>query len=85
MERTRVLEWAEKNFISSENYLKIAKEDHTMKTAVQFKNALSAYVYLTTWYLSSYNQLKDTKEANLTKNKRKGVKKDKTTDEQKTA
>ena len=55
MERTRVLEWAEKNFISSENYLKIAKEDHTMKTAVQFKNALSAYVYLTTWYLSSYN------------------------------
>ena len=34
MDRTRVLEWAEKNFISSDNYIKIAREDHTMKTAI---------------------------------------------------
>ena len=34
MDRTRVLEWAEKNFISSDNYIEIAREDHTMKTAI---------------------------------------------------
>ena len=46
------------------------------------KNALSAYVFLITWYLSDFCKLKDTKEANLTKNKRgKNAKKDRTSDE----
>lgn len=35
---------------------------------------------MTTWFLSDYNKLKETKEANLTKNKRRVAKKDKTSD-----
>jgi hypothetical protein len=40
-------------------------------------------VYLTTWYLSDYCKLKETKEAALTKNKRKVAKKDRTVDQEK--
>ncbi len=78
MDRTRVLEWAEQNFINAEDITTM--EDPQLKTAFQIKNALSAYVYLITWYLSDYCKLKETKEAALTKNKRKVAKKDRTVD-----
>jgi len=39
-------------------------------------------VYLITWFLSDFCKLKDTKEAALTKNKRKIAKKDKTVDQE---
>lgn len=81
MERTRVLEWAEQNFMNADDIS--AQEDPQFKTAFQIKNALSAYVYLTTWYLSDYCKLKETKEAALTKNKRKVAKKDRTVDQEK--
>lgn len=44
--------------------------------------ALSAYVYLATWFLSDYNKLKETKDAIITKNKRvRGGKKERNSDE----
>ena len=46
--------------------------------ALQIKNALSAYVYLITWFLSDFYKLKDLKEANLTKGKKRVAKKDRT-------
>jgi hypothetical protein len=57
-------------------------EDPNLRQALHIKNVLAAYVYLTTWFLSDYNKLKETKEANLTKNKRKIAKKDRTTDQE---
>ena len=41
---------------------------------------MSAFVYLTTWFLSDFSKLKETKEANLTKGRRKVARKDKTHD-----
>ena len=51
--------------------------------ALLIKNALCGYVYLTTWFLCDYNKLKETKEAALTKNNRKGPKNTRTTDQEK--
>ena len=82
MDRTHVLEWAEQNFISSDDINMTIQEEPQLKTAIQIKNALSAYVYLITWYLSDYCKLKETKEAALTKNKRKVAKKDRTVDQE---
>ena len=81
MTRSRVLEWAEQNYISSES-VQLIDQDPNIRQAFAIKNALSAYVFLITWYLSDFCKLKDTKEANLTKNKRgKNAKKDRTSDE----
>lgn len=44
---------------------------------------MSAYVYLITWFLSENCKQKDTKEANLTKGKRRVAKKDRTDDQEK--
>ena len=57
------------------------REDPQCKLAIQVQNALSAYVYLITWFLSDFCKLKDLKEANLSKGKRRVAKKDRT-DEQ---
>ena len=54
------------------------REDPQCKLAIQVKNALSAYVYLITWFLSDFCKLKDLKEANLSKGKRRVAKKDRT-------
>jgi hypothetical protein len=60
----------------------LVNEDASIKQVFTIKNALSAYVYLITWFLSEFSKLKETKEANITKNKRRVAKKDRTSDEQ---
>lgn len=60
----------------------MVNEDASIKQVFTIKNALSAYVYLITWFLSEFSKLKETKEANITKNKRRVAKKDRTSDEQ---
>jgi len=51
--------------------------------AIQIQNALSAYVYLITWFLSDFCKLKDQKEAKLTKGKKRVAKKDRTDEQNK--
>lgn len=48
--------------------------------AIQIQNALSAYIYLITWFLKDFCKLKDLKEKNLSKGRGRGrvAKKDKT-------
>ena len=81
MNSTKVLEWASLNFLSSSTIAQLIREDPQCKLAIQIQNALSAYVYLITWFLSDFCKLKDLKEANLSKGKRRVAKKDRT-DEQ---
>ncbi len=56
MQRSKVIQWAETNFISADQLY----DDPNARLVLQVKNAISAYVYLTTWFLSDYNKLKDT-------------------------
>ena len=49
-----------------------------MRQAIEIKNAISAYVFLITWFLADYYRLKETKEAALSKKKRGVAKKDRT-------
>jgi hypothetical protein len=81
METAGVLHYAEQNFIGGDNLQQQILEDQNLARALQIKNTLAAWVYLSTWFLSDNSKLKDTKESNLTKGKRK-AKKDRTTNEQ---
>lgn len=83
MDRTKILEWASQNYLSSQTLAQLVKEDPKCKMAIQIQNALSAYVYLITWFLSDFTKLKDLKEANLTKGKKRVAKKDKTQEQTK--
>lgn len=58
------------------------REEPRCEDAIRCQNALSAYVYLITWFLSDNCRLKEYKEANLTKGKKKVAKKDKTKDQE---
>ena len=78
MQSSRVLEWASNNVINEQTILSLIKEDPLCKTALQIQNAMSAYVYLISWFLSDFYKLKDLREANLTKGKKRGAKKEKT-------
>ena len=51
--------------------------------AIRIQNALSAYVYLITWFLSGYCKLNENKEANLSKGRRRVAKKDRTDEQNK--
>lgn len=80
-----MLEFAEQNYISAEavaDAYQASMVDPQLRQAIIFKNALCAYVFLITWFLQDYFKLKETKEAALSKGKRK-VKKDKTDDQAK--
>lgn len=78
MTGTKVLEWAQENFLSHSTIATLVKEDPQCKMAIQIQNALSAYVYLITWFLSDFCKLKDLKEAALSKGRKRVAKKDKT-------
>lgn len=81
LETSGALNYAQHNFISSENLAAEAQEDANLARVLRIKNVLGAWVYLATWFLSENCLLKENKESNLTKAKRK-AKKDRTTDEQ---
>jgi len=80
IERTGLLKWASSNLITSQTMHQMIREDPTLKTALQVKNCLSAYVYLITWFLSDFSKLKESKEGNMTKGRRRVAKKDRTED-----
>ena len=83
MNATKVLEWASQNFLSQSTMAQLVREDPQCKMAIQVQNALSAYIYLLTWFLSDFCKLKDLKEANLSRGKRRVAKKDKTDEQNK--
>ena len=80
IEKKKLLAWAEINFISTSTVNQLLRDVPQCEMAINSQNALSAYVYLITWFLSENCRLKEYKEANLTKGKRKVAKKDKTKD-----
>jgi hypothetical protein len=80
MNCSRLLHWAEANFITKD-FLSVAMEEPNLRTSILIKNALSAYIFLITWFLSEQNKIKETKEVNISKNKRKVAKKDRTENE----
>ena len=51
MNGTKVLDWANQNFLSSSTIAQLIREDPQCKMAIQIQNALSAYIYLITWFL----------------------------------
>jgi hypothetical protein len=80
IERKKLVTWAEHNFLSASTIKDLLHETPLCALALSAQNSLAAYVYLITWFLSDNCRLKDYKEANLTKGKKKVAKKDKTKD-----
>ena len=68
--------------MSASTVAQFIREDPKCEMAVTSQNALSAYVYLITWFMSDNCRLKEYKEANLTKAKKKVAKKDKTKEQE---
>ena len=68
--------------MSASTVNQLIREVPQCEMAVKCQNSLSAYIYLITWFLSDNCRLKEYKEANITKGKKKVAKKDKTKDQE---
>jgi hypothetical protein len=68
--------------MSASTVNQLIREVPQCEMVVKCQNSLSAYIYLITWFLSDNCRLKEYKEANISKGKKKVAKKDKTKDQE---
>ena len=78
IEKTHILNWAGQNFLSESTISQLIREEPQCRKAIQMQNALSAYVYLITWFLSDFVKERAAKEQLVSK--KRGKKADRTED-----